>query len=77
MNISSQDSKDPNQRNRLLVPICDRNHIQKIANSSIVLVNYGDYQCPRSGIAHQTIKTIQQQFNHPFSFVFRHFPQPG
>lgn len=76
MSISSPEPNEPNQRNRLLIPISDRDRIQKAANSSIVLVNYGDYQCPESGIAHQTIKTIQQQLNYPFSFVFRHFPQP-
>jgi len=61
--------------NRLLVPISEQDHIQGLASASVVLVEYGDYQCPTCGEAHQLIKAIQQQLN-DLCFVFRHFPQP-
>ena len=61
--------------NRLLVPISEQDHIQGLVSASVALVEYGDYQCPICGEAHQLIKAIQQQVN-DLCFVFRHFPQP-
>ncbi|WP_017314220.1 DsbA family protein [Mastigocladopsis repens] len=61
--------------NRLLVPISKQDHIQGRVSASVALVQYGDYQCPTCGEAHQLIKAIQQQVN-DLCFVFRHFPQP-
>ncbi|MBW4428930.1 MAG: DsbA family protein [Nostoc desertorum CM1-VF14] len=61
--------------NRLLAPILEQDHIQGLVSSSVVLVQYGDYQCSTCGETHQLIKAIQQQDN-DLCFVFRHFPQP-
>ncbi|MBG1245108.1 DsbA family protein [Nostoc sp. NZL] len=61
--------------NRLLVPISEQDHIQGLVSSSVVLVEYGDYQSLTCGETHQLIKAIQQQVN-DLCFVFRHFPQP-
>lgn len=60
---------------RLLTPVSHSDHIRKSGNCSVVLVEYGDYQCPHSGTAHRTIRALQQQFEHQICFVFRHFPQ--
>ncbi|OUL28409.1 disulfide bond formation protein DsbA [Nostoc sp. T09] len=60
--------------NRLLVPISEQDHIQGLVGNSVALVEYGDYQCPTCGKAHQLIKAIQQQVK-DLCFVFRHFPQ--
>lgn len=60
---------------RLLVPISEQDHIQGLVSTSVALVEYGDYQCPTCGEAHQLIKAIRQQLN-DLCFVFRHFPQP-
>ena len=43
---------------------------------ALVLMEYGDYQCPQSGKAHITIGKLQQKLGDRFCFVFRHFPQP-
>lgn len=61
--------------NRLLVPISEQDNIQGLVNSSVTLVEYGNYQCPSCGEVHRLIKAIQQQVN-DLCFVFRHFPQP-
>ena len=44
--------------------------------TTLILMEYGDYQCSESGQAHSTIKKLQQQLGDRFCFVFRHFPQP-
>jgi protein-disulfide isomerase len=64
----------PGDYNRLLVPISEQDHIQGLVSASVALVEYGDYQCPICGEAHQLIKALQQQVN-DLCFVFRHFPQ--
>lgn len=43
--------------------------------NALILMKYGDYQCSKSGEAHQTIAKLQQQLGDRFCFIFRHFPQ--
>ncbi|WP_414551454.1 DsbA family protein [Anabaena sp. CCY 0017] len=66
-----------NDHNRLSVPIsdCDHRHTQGAIDAPIVLVKYGNYQCPHSGEAHRIIPKIQQQLGNKIYFVYRHFPQ--
>ncbi|MCP6758376.1 MAG: thioredoxin domain-containing protein [Fischerella sp. CENA71] len=65
-----------NDNNRLIAPISQRDHTQGAINAPIVLVEYGNYQCPHSGEAHRIIQQIQQQIGDQIYFAFRHFPQP-
>ncbi len=60
----------------VIPPLSDRDHTQGSINASIILINYGDYQCPQSGQAHVTIKAMQQRLGEQVCFIFRHFPQP-
>jgi protein-disulfide isomerase len=39
-----------------------------------VLVEYGDYQCPYCGDAHEVVQQIQQRLGDKLCFVFRNFP---
>ena len=59
--------------NRLLIPISEQDHIQGVMNAPVVLVAYGDYQCPSCCEVYKMIQVIQQQL--ALRFVFRHFPQ--
>lgn len=65
-----------NDNNRLIAPISQRDHTQGAMNAPIVLVQYGNYQCPHSGEAHRIIQKIQQEIGDQIYFAFRHFPQP-
>lgn len=76
----SDDLTDKNSYlNQLLVPPTKRDHHQGLLNTSIVLVEYGHYQCPQCREVHQLIQEIQQHFSSGFpeenwiSVVFRHF----
>lgn len=40
----------------------------------LVLVEYGDYECPFCGMAYPVIKDIQQRLRTALRFVFRNFP---
>ena len=60
---------------RLTLPVSDRDHYQGSSIAKVTLVEYGDYQCPRSWAAQQIIPLIQQQLGEQIRFVFRHFPR--
>jgi len=59
----------------MLTPsITARDHIQGPSSARIVLVEYGDYECPYCGEAYGVIKELQQRLGDQLCFVFRNFP---
>src|SRR4051812_4320806 len=58
----------------LKIPVSAADHVQGAPNSAIVLVEYGDYQCPHCGHAYSIVKRVQQHFGDQLAFVFRNFP---
>jgi protein-disulfide isomerase len=58
----------------LVLPDPKRDHIQGLPNAPIKLLEYGDYECPFCGEAHQIIKAIEQELGNRLCFAFRHFP---
>ena len=42
--------------------------------SKVILVEYGDFQCPACESAHPNIKAITEQYSNEIAFVFRNFP---
>ncbi|CAN5476685.1 DsbA family protein [soil metagenome] len=52
----------------------NNDHMQGNAASNVVIVEYGDYQCPYCGAAHPVIKQIMQEFGSQVKFIFRNFP---
>jgi protein-disulfide isomerase len=61
-------------RSKLILPISGRDHIQGPINAPMVLVEYGDYECPYCGDAYPVVKVIQQRFGDRLCFAFRNFP---
>ncbi len=59
---------------QLSIPVNEDDHFQGNENASIILVEYGDYQCPHCGQAYPIIKQIQKDFGDQLGFVFRNFP---
>ncbi len=49
-------------------------HIRGSINAPITLVEYGDYECPYTGMAYSIIKQIMKQFGDNIYIVFRDFP---
>ena len=54
----------------------DNDRVSGSPTTTLVLMEYGDYQCSQSGQAHQAIEKLQRHLGDCFCFVFRHFPQP-
>jgi len=71
---------DESSHRSLLVPPSTQDWIQGILSAKVVLVMYGDYQCPKSADVYKLIKAIKRELSAAFGedylcFIFRHFPQ--
>jgi protein-disulfide isomerase len=59
---------------RLSVPVTNRDHVQGNNDAPVTLVEYGDYECPACGEAHEVIKMVQQALGPGLRYVYRNFP---
>ena len=50
-------------------------HILGPASARVSVVEYGDYECPSCGRAHDAMKVMRRHFGDRVQFVFRHYPQ--
>jgi protein-disulfide isomerase len=64
----------PYRAPRLTLPVGARDHADGPPDAPLVLVEYGDYQCPYCGAAYPVVKRIQQHLRGRLRFVFRNFP---
>jgi protein-disulfide isomerase len=71
---------DDRSHSSLLVPPSTQDWMQGVLSAKVVLVMYGDYQCPRSADVYKLIKGIKRELSaasgeDDLCFIFRHFPQ--
>ncbi|MEN4758734.1 DsbA family protein [Chryseobacterium sp. C39-AII1] len=60
---------------KLRIPIGKDDHILGNPDTAkIVLVEYGDYQCPYCGHAFPLVKKFVEEYGNDVAFVFRNFP---
>jgi protein-disulfide isomerase len=76
--LRHQDNPEDVHDCTLSLPVDNRDCIQGNVDADVVLVFYGNYQCPRSAQAYTVIRAVMQtvQPQHELCLVFRHFPQP-
>ena len=61
-------------KSKLTLPVAGRDHVQGPVDAPIVLVEYGDYECPYCGEAYPLVKAIQRRLGNQLCFAFRNFP---
>jgi protein-disulfide isomerase len=49
-------------------------HAQGSDHAPVVLIEYGDFECPSCKVAIQTPKLLLERFPNRIRFIFRHFP---
>lgn len=49
-------------------------HVEGNISSKVVLIEYGDFQCPGCGSAHPIMKKVVEKYKDKIAFVFRNFP---
>ena len=58
----------------LTVPPEPTDHTQGPEHARVVVIEYGDFECPSCKVAAQTPKLLLERFPNKVRFVFRHFP---
>lgn len=43
-------------------------------NSKVILIEYGDFQCPGCGSAYPNVKLVKEKYKDKMGFVFRNYP---
>lgn len=61
-------------RARLRPPLNAGDHVIGDPSSGLVLVEFGDYECPFCGRAHQVVKALLQTLRDRLCYSFRQFP---
>ena len=59
---------------KLTLPVEGRDHIQGQISAPVMLLEYGDYECPYCGAAHPIVKAVQKHLGDRLCFAFRNFP---
>jgi protein-disulfide isomerase len=49
-------------------------HIAGAADAEVVVIEYGDFECPYCGAAYPELKRLQHAMGKRLALVFRHFP---
>jgi protein-disulfide isomerase len=58
----------------LKVPVGPEDHTRGSNEAPLIIVEYGDYQCPYCAQAHLVVEEILNSFGTALRFVFRNFP---
>jgi len=58
----------------LHIPVNEGDQKQGSLDAPLVLVEYGDYECPHCGAAYPVVKQLQSHFGRDMLFIFRNFP---
>lgn len=59
---------------KLIPPLNQHDHVLGVQQGAIVLLEFGDYQCPHCGAAFPIVKQLQKNYVKNILFAFRHFP---
>ncbi len=63
-----------NPQARLRLPVNEKDHKRGSTNAPIVIVEYGDYQCPHCARAYPIMERLIESLGHDLLFVYRHLP---
>jgi protein-disulfide isomerase len=58
----------------LIPPVSNTDHIIGPPSAAVTLVQYGDYQCPYTILSHWQMELLLKNFAKDLRFAFRHFP---
>jgi protein-disulfide isomerase len=59
---------------RLTVPVTQSDHIRGSLDAAVMLVEYGDFECPHCRRAHPIVKQLLVTLGDQLCFAFRNFP---
>jgi protein-disulfide isomerase len=59
---------------RLTVPVSGRDHVRGSATAAVMLLEYGDYECPFCRAAQGSLKQLFELVPDGVALAYRHFP---
>jgi protein-disulfide isomerase len=59
---------------QLVVPVNDRDHIAGAIGAPVVLVEYGDFECPYCARAYPIVEAARRYLGNDLAVIYRHFP---
>ncbi|HSL47071.1 MAG TPA: Na+/H+ antiporter NhaA [Anaerolineales bacterium] len=59
---------------RLTMPVSERDHVKRSLDAPVVLVEYGDYECPHCQEVYPILRELKERMGDRVSYVYRHFP---
>lgn len=54
--------------------VLEQDHVRGDRDAPIVLIEYGDFQCPACASYYPMVKSLEEKYPGQVQFVFRHFP---
>lgn len=54
--------------------VLETDHVRGNKDAKVVLIEFGDFQCPGCGAYYPMLKSLEQTYGEDVAFVFRHFP---
>lgn len=58
----------------LKIPPSEFDHRIGYMDASVILVEYGDYECPYCRVAAPVVERLVEEFKNDICYIFRHFP---
>lgn len=55
-------------------PVSERDHASGSLSAPLVLLEYGDYECPHCSTAYSVIRRLRETYGDALTFVYRNFP---
>ena len=62
------------EKTMLRIPVNELDHVVGPTNATVVVVHYGDYQCPDCHRRHRAIQKVVDELVASVRLVYRHFP---
>lgn len=59
---------------RLTLPVGERDHVKRSLEAPVVLVEYGDYECPHCQEVYPILYQLKERLGDRIAYVYRHFP---
>lgn len=72
VDVSNVDTNKIQSANEQSGNIAD--HVFGKKDSKVMIIEYGDYQCPGCGSAYPNLKQVSEKYKDQVAFVFRNFP---
>jgi NhaA family Na+:H+ antiporter len=59
---------------KLTLPVGERDHVKRSLDAPVVLVEYGDYECPHCQEVYPILYELKERMGNRIAYVYRHFP---